>query len=286
MEHRILVLDGHSLHINNIEFIEHCIQHNIHLLCLPAHTTHILQPLDIGLFSPLGAYYKQELEDFQRNHGSYWKMRKGDFYPMLQRAREKAMTSNNVVSAWRASGMIPFNRQRVLQNLNLQTKATPTVPLSARYSGLRPLARRDGRAQEVDEIQKKAAELDESPATILLNRAIELAQEAETQSILDKATIKQLEASRPSKTDRRQIKGGLLLHTKVLGELYKKREQDDLKKQQKAEAARIRRLKAKKQPVSKKRSQFRGLKNSSAALIVSSESESEAESENQVVCIL
>ena len=173
-----------------------------------------------------------------------------------------------------------------MQNPNLQTKATPTVPLSARYSGLRPLARRDGRAQKVDEIQKKAAELDESPATILLNRAIELAQEAETQSILDKATIKQLEASRPSKTDRRQIKGGLLLHTKVLGELYKKREQDDLKKQQKAEAARIRRLKAKKQPVSKKRSQFRGLKNSSAALIVSSESESEAESENQVVCIL
>ena len=58
MEHRILVLDAHSSHINNIEFIEHCIQHNIHLLCLPAHTTHILQPLDIGLFSPLEAYYK------------------------------------------------------------------------------------------------------------------------------------------------------------------------------------------------------------------------------------
>jgi len=62
-EHRILVLDGHSSHTNNIMFIEPCIQQNIHLLCLPAHTTHILQLLDISLFSPLGSYYKQELED-------------------------------------------------------------------------------------------------------------------------------------------------------------------------------------------------------------------------------
>ena len=73
-EHQILVLDGHSSHTNNIMFIEHCIQQNIHLLCLPAHTTHILRPLDIGLFSPLGSYYKQELEDFQCNHGPFWKM--------------------------------------------------------------------------------------------------------------------------------------------------------------------------------------------------------------------
>jgi len=85
MEHRSLILDGHSSHDNNIQFIEHTIVNNVHLLCLPAHTTHILQPLDsdIGLFSPLGNYYKQELKDFQRKNGPFWKMRKGDFYPML-----------------------------------------------------------------------------------------------------------------------------------------------------------------------------------------------------------
>ena len=92
-QHRILVLDSHSSHVNNIEFIEHAIANNGHLVCLPAHTTHILQPLDIRLFSPLGQYYKQELEDFQRNHGPFWKMRKGEFYPMLQRVGEKAMIS-------------------------------------------------------------------------------------------------------------------------------------------------------------------------------------------------
>ena len=64
-------------------------------------------------------------------------MQKGDFYPMFQREREKAMTSNNIISAWWASSMIPFNRQPVLQNPNLQTNATPIAPLSARYSCIR-----------------------------------------------------------------------------------------------------------------------------------------------------
>jgi len=239
-QHGILVLDSHSSHVNNIAFIEHAIANNVHLICLPAHTTHILQPLDIGLFSPLGQYYKQKLEDFQCNHGPFWKMRKGDFYPMLQRAREKAMISENVVSAWHASGMIPFNRQRVLQNPNLPLNATPALPLSARYSGLRPIGGRNGRAQEVDELRRKAAGVEDvGEATALLHQAIALAEKAQTESILDKATIKQLESIQPSKPDRRQIKGGLLLHTKVLGELYKKCERDDLQKQAKAKAGKI-----------------------------------------------
>ena len=53
-EHQILVLDGHSSHVNNIEFIEYCIKINIQLICLPGHTTHVRQPLDIGIFSPMG----------------------------------------------------------------------------------------------------------------------------------------------------------------------------------------------------------------------------------------
>jgi len=100
---------------------------------------------------------------------------------------------------------------------------------------------------------------------------------------VDKVTIKQLEATRPSKTDPRQIKGGLLLQTKVLGELYKKRECNDLIKQQKAEAGRIQRAKAKKQQVSEKRVKLVGQRNTSAVLSESSEDESGSESEELVV---
>ena len=38
-----------------------CYQHNIHLLYLPAHASHVLQPLDQSVFGPLKAAYKMEL---------------------------------------------------------------------------------------------------------------------------------------------------------------------------------------------------------------------------------
>ncbi|KAG0633764.1 hypothetical protein HOY80DRAFT_1062612 [Tuber brumale] len=210
-------------------------------------------------------------------------MHKGDFYPMLQRAREKAMTSENVLSAWRASGMIPFNCQRI-QNLNLQLNATPAIPLSARYFGLRPLGGRDGRAQKVHEIRKKAAGIEDvGEASVLLHQAIELAEKAQTQSILDKATIKQLESIQPSKPDRYQIKGRLLLHIKVLGELYKKHEREDLKKQAKVEAGRIQRVKGKRKQVSKKRIKTKKQQSVTSIVSESSGGESSTGEEEQVL---
>jgi len=93
-------------------------------------------------------------------------------------------------------------------------------------------------------------------ATVLLYQAIDFAEKAQTQPILNQATIKQLQAIQPSKPDRRQIKGGIVLHTKVFGELYKKREKDDLKKQARAEVRRIRRAQDKRQEAPKKGSKL------------------------------
>jgi hypothetical protein len=48
----LLVLDNHDTHIT-INIIEKARQHDIHILGLPPHTTHILQPLDVGIFGPV-----------------------------------------------------------------------------------------------------------------------------------------------------------------------------------------------------------------------------------------
>jgi hypothetical protein len=55
-EDRLLIIDGHDSHYS-IEFIEFCDAHRIHLFILPPHTTHMLQPLDKGIFGPLGKAY-------------------------------------------------------------------------------------------------------------------------------------------------------------------------------------------------------------------------------------
>ena len=47
----LLIFDGHGSHITN-NMME-AVKNKIELLCLPPHTTHKLQPLDVGVFGPL-----------------------------------------------------------------------------------------------------------------------------------------------------------------------------------------------------------------------------------------
>jgi hypothetical protein len=47
---RLLIIDGHSSHIN-MAFVDWADQHGIILLILPPYTTHCLQPLDVSLFN-------------------------------------------------------------------------------------------------------------------------------------------------------------------------------------------------------------------------------------------
>ena len=51
-ETRLLVMDGHASHESD-ELQYMCFRNNIHLLYLPAHASHVLQPLDVGVFSSL-----------------------------------------------------------------------------------------------------------------------------------------------------------------------------------------------------------------------------------------
>ena len=58
----LLILAGHGS-LMDIAMIDFLVQHDIHLYCLPPHTTYILQPLDVASFKPLKAYFSK-LTDF------------------------------------------------------------------------------------------------------------------------------------------------------------------------------------------------------------------------------
>jgi hypothetical protein len=57
---RLLVLDGHGSH-TAIDFLWFCKQQQIYLLFLPAHASHVLQPLDLGVFAPLKSRYRSQI---------------------------------------------------------------------------------------------------------------------------------------------------------------------------------------------------------------------------------
>ena len=56
---RLLILDGHGSHVST-EFMWTCYQHRIHCLYLPAHSSHVLQPLDLAPFSVVKSKYRDQ----------------------------------------------------------------------------------------------------------------------------------------------------------------------------------------------------------------------------------
>ena len=59
-ERRLLVLDGHASH-ETADFMYLCCQNNIYVLYLPPHTSHVLQPLDLSVFSSLKHSYRKQV---------------------------------------------------------------------------------------------------------------------------------------------------------------------------------------------------------------------------------
>ena len=61
-EKHLLIVDGHNSYFS-FALLIYCEENQIELFCLPVHTTHILQPLDVGLFGPLQSYYGRRVEE-------------------------------------------------------------------------------------------------------------------------------------------------------------------------------------------------------------------------------
>ena len=113
----LLILDGHESHHSD-EFEEYCKEHNIITLCMPAHSSHILQPLDVGCFSPLKKAYGRKIEDMMRSHIIH--ITKDDFFPAFREAHFTAMTESNIQGGFRGAGLLPFDPERVISMLDLK----------------------------------------------------------------------------------------------------------------------------------------------------------------------
>jgi len=57
------LLDGHSSHLFNLEFLDKCKGNNVEVVALPPHTTHITQPLDDVPFASFRTLWNGKLED-------------------------------------------------------------------------------------------------------------------------------------------------------------------------------------------------------------------------------
>jgi hypothetical protein len=111
---RVLILDGFGTH-ETLEILEYCFANNIILCRIPSHTSHKLQPCDVAAFGPLKTAYRDQVERLER--GGVNTIGKEHFTCLYKPARERALTPKNIKAGFAASGLFPFNPERVLRTV-------------------------------------------------------------------------------------------------------------------------------------------------------------------------
>jgi hypothetical protein len=110
---RVLICDGFGTH-ETLEILEYCFENNIILCRLPSHTSHKLQPCDVGVFAPLKAAYRAQVDRLERAGTNT--IGKEHFTSLYSPARIRAFTKKNIIAAWAATGQFPLNPDRVLKD--------------------------------------------------------------------------------------------------------------------------------------------------------------------------
>ena len=106
-QHLLLLLDGHKSHIS-VDLLEWAKAKNIILFILPAHTLHILQPLDVSCYGPLQNIYNAQCHKLIRQNASA--ITRYNVCELACKAYTRALTAENLHSAFRKTGIFPLDR--------------------------------------------------------------------------------------------------------------------------------------------------------------------------------
>lgn len=103
--YRLLVIDGHESHAS-VEIQRYCEEAKIITLCMPPHSSHLLQPLDVRCFAPLKKAYSRQAKNLMRNRFNH--ITNIEFLPCFKAAFNAAITQSNTQGGFRGAGLVPL----------------------------------------------------------------------------------------------------------------------------------------------------------------------------------
>jgi hypothetical protein len=92
--YRLLIVDGHKSH-NSLEHHQYYKENKIVTLCMPPHSSLLLQPLDVGCLAPLKVVVAKNRMCSRINHST-----KLEFLPCFKDAFDAAITKNNIMGGF------------------------------------------------------------------------------------------------------------------------------------------------------------------------------------------
>jgi hypothetical protein len=175
-KYRLLILDGHGSHLTP-EFDQICEKNDIIAICMPPHSSHFLQPLDIGCFAVLKRAYGRLIESKMRARINH--IDKLDFLEAYPSARIEAFKSETIKNSFAGAGLMPYNPDRVLSKLDIRLR-TPT-PLSSRDSEWSPktpsnYVQLQKQASSIKALLKQRSKSPPSPLNSAINQVLKVCQ--------------------------------------------------------------------------------------------------------------
>jgi hypothetical protein len=126
--YRLLILDGYESH-KLLAFQTLCEESKIITLCMPAHASHILQPLDVGCFAPLKRAYKQEVGALVNCGVNY--IDKRAFLDAFKLVFKRLFLKDNIQSSFRVTSLVPLGLEVVISRLEVKPRTLTLLLLGS-----------------------------------------------------------------------------------------------------------------------------------------------------------
>ena len=119
---KILIGDNLSSHFTDT-VLQKAREHNISFVCLPANSTHLLQPLDVAFYGPLKQYWRKVIDEWKSGSMKKSMILQKDCFPSLLKKLHSYIypsdqqTSDNLKAGFKKCGISPLNAEQVLHRL-------------------------------------------------------------------------------------------------------------------------------------------------------------------------
>lgn len=140
--YRRLIVDNHESHCT-LGFLEYAESVKIIVVGYPSHCTHALQGLDVACFGRVKQLWGKALTEMSREDTQ---VTKENFLTIYHTVRTGAFTEKVILSAWRATGIWPFNPDIITPD-----QTAPAEDVSTMSSGIIPLP---GHLRDISEALK------------------------------------------------------------------------------------------------------------------------------------
>jgi hypothetical protein len=136
---------------------------------MPAHSTNILQPLNVACFGSLKRVYGKMMEKIMRRSLIY--IAKENFLPLFKNKFFEVFIYKNIQAGFRGAGLVPFDPESVISKLNVKLR-TPTPPRSpemnaALWVSKTPLNPKEAHSQSTFLKKRVSKHQNSSPTSIL-----------------------------------------------------------------------------------------------------------------------